>query len=234
MTEKLLKAIKKHNSNKFVKENENLELSVNIEAGKEYTPEEEIEIEKTLKEVQKELKGYLEEEMKGTVISLLKDIKAFNTENGEFKFKLSSISDEKVLEKIKGKITKKQFHKFNVKELKALNDAFNEHKEEAKHNEKVLKSKTILIDEGIEVPESEEEIISKAKEILSSPKFPFSIRLYGDDVQDKFDFASGKRYSLKDIKEIVIKEYFELKKAEFEYDKERNSVYITMSSSEKG
>ncbi len=202
----------------------------------EYTIEEFDSLKELLKETKKQIKAKAEEEMKVKVIEAIKEMKAFNEKNPDDKVSLANMKNEKLKESFKKKLSKKQFGKVSEKELKEFKSIIKKATEDIKKKKELESALNLLKEEGIEIKEdmSDEDIVAKAKEIESSPRFPFEVRIYGDDQASKFDFKSGKRYTLKDIKTIVIEEYFELKKASFEYDKGRNAVYVVMASSQKG
>ena len=109
-------------------------------------------------------------------------------------------------------------------------------KKDLKAEELLQKDILFLKEEGIEIPKKNQEISELAKTTREMPKYPFSIRIHGNEVQEALSLQPGKRYALKDLKAAITGTgaYFELADAEFKFDNKNNSIYPVLSSSKKG
>lgn len=82
---------------------------------------------------------------------------------------------------------------------------------------------------------TKEQVIQFWEDEKDKITYPFAIRLYGSDKTNEFtEFKDGKKYSLEEIKDIVVSKYYEFEKAEFEYKQEHNEVFSYIGSSTKG
>lgn len=164
-------------------------------------------------------------------------------ENGFFKTLVDKMSTKELIEKFKEyngseeqkAARNKRIEDFEKNSIAKQSEVNAEKPKKAPKAPKAPKPKKEAKVKAVKTRSFEDKVKELVEYLKENPAFPFAIWIYAQE-REISGFEVGKRYSMKEIKDQVVKDarFFDLEKAEFSYDDKRNIVYLNVTSAVKG